>query len=483
MTSRCIAPIMAPRKRRSTNIRTAITATHNNYDNSTNDEEFNGLISTTKKKMVLIGASIILLFIFAILAMDNSSSLFVVGRITGTTTTSTTPRSISDDGKLLKVKCQNVFIPDLISPHLFSMYRYAKICYPDTEFNSDGLGPNKITQKYPLHFFAHGDFGGGPFHFAYHGLITEIASHGFVVAMYLSCPIDAVCNNGQTSYLEILKVMSHLEHDTSAWWNDIIDFTAGYTASGHSTGGRAVLMIAALKDNPTKYLVDVDTNDSTSTMTKEQHTSIQKFVAVVADYPDPMYDSALNPDIQNYKIDQTPTMIITGSNDWIEPILSSWNDFTMIRSMHKVYVNMLGTNHISPLWSHSESPYIAYFSRCFITTTTTTTNDENYDNDACQNIYSDDKQKYPNSLRNVLSITPTGGRNTGDEKVGFLGCRSRSPSINHNNNDEGQEEEGEEKNQNNNNQNNNVPIEYSNYCNVVYYNKEEDEENDNNDRI
>merc|ERR1712238_187129 len=200
-------------------------------------------------------------------------------------------------------------------------------------------------------------------------------------------------------------------------------------------------MGAALKDNPTQYLVAVDdTNDLTSTITKEQHRSIQKFVAVVADYPDPMYDSALNPDIQHYKINQTPTMIITGSNDWIQPILSSWNDFTMIRSMNKVYVNMLGTNHLSPLWSHIESPYIAHFSKCFITTTTN--NDDIYDNDACQNIYSDDKQKYPNSLRNVLPITPTGGRNTGDEKVGFLGCRNRnrSQSIHNNNNDDGQEE-------------------------------------------
>jgi hypothetical protein len=80
-------------------------------------------------------------------------------------------------------------MPDLTS--LTDYYRYAKVCYPDDD------------QQYPLHFFAHGDFGGGPFTFVYAGLMTDIVSQGFVVVTYLSCAIDQVCHNGQTSFLEV----------------------------------------------------------------------------------------------------------------------------------------------------------------------------------------------------------------------------------------------------------------------------------------
>ena len=122
-------------------------------------------------------------------------------------------------------------------------YKYSRICYPD-----DG-------KKYPLHFFAHGDWGGGPFSFPYHGIQKEIASHGFVVSMYLSCFYDSMCDNGEGSFMELLKSMSFLESN-EGWWNEKIEFDAGYSASGHSTGGRVVLMLAALIDNPTKYLAN-----------------------------------------------------------------------------------------------------------------------------------------------------------------------------------------------------------------------------------
>ena len=159
-------------------------------------------------------------------------------------------------------------MPDLTSP--INYYKKTKVCYPDDD------------QQYPLHFFAHGDFGGGPFTFAYGGLIADIVSQGFVVATYLSCSVDQFCDNGQTSFLEVLKAMDYLETE-HGWWDTHIDFTAGYTASGHSTGGRAVLMLAALKDNPTKYLQDVPY--IVSQITKTQRVGLQKFVAFVGDHP------------------------------------------------------------------------------------------------------------------------------------------------------------------------------------------------------
>ena len=51
-------------------------------------------------------------------------------------------------------------MPDLTS--LTDYYRYSKVCYPDDD------------QQYPLHFFAHNDFGGGPFTFVYAGLINIV---------------------------------------------------------------------------------------------------------------------------------------------------------------------------------------------------------------------------------------------------------------------------------------------------------------------
>jgi len=298
--------------------------------------------------------------------------------------------------KQVEVKCQNVHMPELTSPS--QIYRYSKICYPN-----DG-------KKYPLHIFAHGDFGGGPFGFAYNGILHDIASRGFVVSMYLSCAIDQFCDNGNGSFLEILKSVSFLETN-SGWWDETIDFSAGYSASGHSTGGRAVLMLAALVDNPTKYLA---TTKYASMITKEQRKSIQKFQAIVGDHPDPVYLSEMNPDLENFVIDKTPTMSVTGSNDRIEPELSAWKVFEMILSTNKVYVNMLGANHLSPLISHQEGPYIALFSQCFIDGIPEETASE-----GCEAIYGNG----PDAIQRRLAIAGPGDRNSGDGKVGFLGCR------------------------------------------------------------
>jgi len=298
-------------------------------------------------------------------------------------------------------------MPELISP--LKIFRKSRICYPD-----DGSS----NKKYPLHFFGHGDFGGGPFSFAYDGLLKDIASQGLVVSMYLSCAIDQECDDGNGSFMEILKSMTFLETN-HGWWNDKIDFDIGYSASGHSTGGRAVLMLAALIDNPTKYLANTK---YASLITSQQRTSIQKFQAIIGDHPDPI-DASDNGNglgyLDNFIVDKTPVMIVTGSSDHIEPELSAWNDFKNITTPTKVYVNMLGVGHLGPLLKHEEGPYIAYFSQCYIT---------NLNGDgtsssskaACQNIYGDSG---PDAMVNTLSIATAGDRNTGDSKIGFLGCQ------------------------------------------------------------
>jgi len=291
----------------------------------------------------------------------------------------------------VKVKCKNVYMPELIAS--LNIYKKSRICYPD-----DG-------NKYPLHFFGHGDFGGGPFSFAYDGLLKDIVRQGMVVCMYLSCAIDKQCDNGNGSFMEILKSMSFLETNTG-WWNDKIDFDIGYSASGHSTGGRAVLMLAALIDNPTKYLANTK---YAALITSQQRTSIQKFQAIIGDHPDPIYAAPLTY-LDNFVVDKLPVMIVTGSSDRIEPKLSAWKDFRTITTPEKVYVNMLDSGHLGPLLGHKEGPYIAYFSQCWISKLD--------DAGTCAKIYGSGSD----AMVNTLSIATTGDRNTGDGKVGFLTC-------------------------------------------------------------
>ena len=71
----------------------------------------------------------------------------------------------------------------------------------------------------------------------------------------LTHPLALSSSRGNASFLELLKSAVFLESNTG-WWDDKIDFDVGYSASGHSTGGRVALMLGALIDNPTKYLVD-----------------------------------------------------------------------------------------------------------------------------------------------------------------------------------------------------------------------------------
>jgi hypothetical protein len=215
----------------------------------------------------------------------------------------------------------------------------------------------------------------------------------------------------------VAVIWSFLE-STEGWWKDVINFDAGYSASGHSTGGRAVLMLAALVDNPTKYLVGTKYG---LLVTEKYRRSIQKFQAIVGDHPDPIYLPGFNPDVDNFVVDKTPVMIVSGSADHIEPKLSAWKDFETIASPNKVYVDMLGAGHLGPLVGHKEGPYIAYFSRCFIDGI-----DPDFASTGCENIYGDSNAE---AMRKVLSIATIGDRNTGNGTVGFLACQQGGDGI------------------------------------------------------
>mmetsp|Transcript_111658 Transcript_111658/g.360334 ORF Transcript_111658/g.360334 Transcript_111658/m.360334 type:complete len:265 (-) Transcript_111658:310-1104(-) len=127
----------------------------------------------------------------------------------------------AEDGQY-EVRCNTLPVPGLTA--FVPLFRTARICYP------------KAEGTFPLHLFAHGDWGGGAFFWlGYSGLQEQLASYGFVVPAYLSCWFDIECSNGQASFLEALKTLTFLErHPNIA----PVDWTKPYSASGHSTGLR-----------------------------------------------------------------------------------------------------------------------------------------------------------------------------------------------------------------------------------------------------
>lgn len=236
--------------------------------------------------------------------------------------------------------CQRLSIPSLTA--LLPFYRAATICAPPA-------GP-----RLPLHLFAHANFGGGPLTVAYDPLLEQVAARGFVVAAFLSCGIDAECVNGEGDFIDLLKTIEHLQQDAA--WAPRIDFNSSFSISGHSTGARAVLMLAALRDDPA-YLQNTSLA-ARITPTMRQNTA--KIGAVVANHPDMMYDSYYNPDMVNYRINRTPVLILTGSNDTsIEKPGSAWRDFRMMSTPDKVFVNVAGAVHSEPVLGHRAGPFTA----------------------------------------------------------------------------------------------------------------------------
>ena len=191
-------------------------------------------------------------------------------------------------------------------------------------------------QQFPLISFSHGDFGGGPFIWVYTTLLEQIASFGFVVIAHASC--FPTCDNAQ--YLDQLRVLDWASQMNSAGnatthpvlrW---VDFTVGFGVSGHSTGGRATFQSGVVA---TKHRIR----------------------AGVAINPDPKVDSASN-------VTECAIAVFTGTNDSLEPKGSALADFLAL-PRPKVYANMTGESHITPISSHPKwGPYAAAWFKVYI---------------------------------------------------------------------------------------------------------------------
>jgi hypothetical protein len=258
-----------------------------------------------------------------------------------------------------------------------------------------------------LHLFAHGDGGGGLALGVYEPLLRQIASGGFFVVAWASCSMDSSCENGEASFLEALKTIQYLEATTTHIPE--LDLTKPYSASGHSTGARVVLMLAAIIDTPaylhnTKYAAE---------LTPAARKSLSRIKAVVADHADPMYDLKQNPDFSHFNITQTPVMIVTGTRDHIEPVSSGWEDFMLLQTSDKVFLNIANATHLQPMEGHLEGPYLTYFVQYFALGQAR----------AGEMLYG----SVSGSILARLAAhdgfaAEAGARNTGNGEVGFVAC-------------------------------------------------------------
>ena len=300
------------------------------------------------------------------------------------------------------VTCETLKIPTLKSLG----NRKAICCYPANAANAN-------APPLPLHLFAHGDLGGGVATSAYGGLLRQIAAAGFVTVAYESCDLDNFCDNGETQFLEGVKTLQYLEGHPELL--PMADFGAPYSASGHSTGARAVLMMAAVRDDPS-YLANASAI-APDVLTPDVRATIAKIAAVAADHPDPMTDPKQNPDIPHWRIRRTPTFIITGQDDRLEPTLSAWVDFTKIAAPDKLYLNIANASHLQPLAEHPEGPYIAAFAQLFALGNAS----------AAVLLYGSGEGSL--QQRAAEGFACYSGRNAGDGRVGFVACGNGGPAV------------------------------------------------------
>jgi len=249
----------------------------------------------------------------------------------------------------------------------------------------------------------------------YTGYMKRLARYGFVVAGYRGCPLSiplpwTQCQGGQRSFLEVLSVISFFQLNSGA---DVrrapVDIEQPVTAVGHSTGARAVLMAAAVKDDP-QYLQGTNIKVS-----PRERDAANKIAAVVGIFGDPMDNPTFNPDVRRWEegaIDKTPAMFVTSTADFLVPKLASWNALTAVKSPAKVFIDFRGTilwqGHLSPWLSKISARWSGTFARALGLD----------DQSALETVYGNGTR----SFQKVIHFAKMGQRNTGEGKWGMVLC-------------------------------------------------------------
>jgi len=254
--------------------------------------------------------------------------------------------------------CLSIPIKTLI--HTNKKWRSVRACFPN----------NGGQTKYPLHVWAHGDGQGGKKTQAYYPLLKHLANRGFIAVAFHSCENDSSCDNGYSSFLEIYKIIQYLRINPSVL---PVDHKKLYSLSGHSTGGRSVLTIAAQQGKP-NYRRKVPR------LSKFKDIA-DNIGAVVTIAGDSMYQEEgwvwLNDerswteikggrDAIHFNISTVPVMAVAAAGDCLEPPRSSWKNFQLVRSPSKIFINMASVNHINITDSPAVYELIARWSRAHV---------------------------------------------------------------------------------------------------------------------
>lgn len=248
----------------------------------------------------------------------------------------------------------------------------------------------------------------------YQGYMEMLARYGFVVAGNHGCIFSmppktwTSCRGGATSFKTVLNVVRLFQlHDGFDVKLAPVDITQPVTAIGHSTGGRAVLMVAAVKDDP-NYL-----NGTGIKVSPRLRDAAAKISTVIAIFSDPMDNPKFNPDVSRWKAGaSTPVMFVTSTRDVTEAQYAGWNAFKTMRSYQKVYINFPGTGeaqgHLSPILTHVSARWSAIFAR-----------------GVGLGISSDLQVVYgtgSGSFQKEIPIARPGERNTGEGQYGMVLC-------------------------------------------------------------
>jgi len=201
-----------------------------------------------------------------------------------------------------------------------------------------------------------------------------------VVAEYYSCGLDWACGiKGDEDFLEMLKIAASMRDSA----NENVDFNYGISASGHSSGARAALMIAAARDTD-DYLPDRIKDKITPSMSD----MLEILAAVIPNHPDGMYDPTNheNPNVPGFAISETPTLILTGEWDYVELEGSAFRDWNNITSPSRVYMNVAHARHgeCSDHKPPRGAPISTDFLSCHVKA----------DKESCSRIYDSEAESY-----------------------------------------------------------------------------------------
>jgi predicted dienelactone hydrolase len=175
--------------------------------------------------------------------------------------------------------------------------------------------PTDTSKKYPLLSFAHGYGAGGALLSVYYkGLLSFLASHGYVVVATEDAT-SSLCFSENVDQIASMQFMKD-KNDPRVDWN------APTGVVGHSMGGYATLLSAQDTDNIKKF-------------------NIRASVAL-----HPMGRASSNPPAPPPTI---ATMFTTGSKDKIVPSSSTFKYYNETFLPGTVYANLKGADHLEPM--------------------------------------------------------------------------------------------------------------------------------------